>query len=64
MKKLVLTLVAGAFISASMISCNKCGTCEFNGVTSGAEICQKDNKAAYDAYKTSCEANGGEFVTK
>lgn len=65
MKKLVLTLVAGAFISASMVSCNKCGSCEVNGTATGLEYCQKDSKTVYDAAVTSCEAqSGGEWVTK
>lgn len=63
MKKVLLMLVAGAFISTSMISCSKCGACEIGG-SKGVEYCQKDNKSAYDSYKTACEAAGGDWVTK
>lgn len=61
MKKLVLTLVAGAFISASMVSCNKCGSCS-NGST--GEFCQKDSKVLYDAAKNGCETGGGTWEVK
>lgn len=61
MKKVLLMLVAGAFISMSMISCSECGACEVSGVK-GTEYCKKDNASAYDAYKASCTAAGGTWV--
>jgi hypothetical protein len=62
MKKVLLMLVAGAFISVSMISCKKCGHCDVSGVT-GTKYCEKDNKTAYDLYKSSCTAGGGTWNT-
>jgi hypothetical protein len=58
MKKVLLVLVAGAFMSTSLISCNKCGRCTTGGVA-GPEYCQKDDRDAYDAYKETCESGGG-----
>ncbi len=58
MKKVFLMLVAGAFISMSLVSCSKCGHCEISGV-SGTKYCQKDDKSAYDAYESACKAAGG-----
>jgi hypothetical protein len=60
MKKVLFMLVAGAFMSTSMISCNKCGECD----NSGVEYCQKDSKTLYDAAKTACTASGGSWSTK
>lgn len=52
MKKVLLMLVAGAFLSTTMISCaKKCGTCPAIG---NVQICEKDSQAAYDAAKTTC----------
>ncbi len=43
MKKLLLILVAGAFMSISMNSCSKkCGHCEVNG-GSGTKYCSTEN---------------------
>ena len=61
MKKLLLMLVAGAFLSTSMMSCSKCGHCVIGGV-SGAKYCQKDSKSAYDNYQTTCTAVGGTWA--
>lgn len=58
MKKLFLTLVAGAFISFALNSCSKCGHCECAGVA-GTKYCQKDDKTAYDNYKSACTLVGG-----
>ncbi|MFN8297527.1 MAG: hypothetical protein U0T75_00380 [Chitinophagales bacterium] len=60
MKKVFLMLVAGAFLSTSMISCSKCGHCEVSGV-SGPKYCQKDSKTVYDAAESSCTAAGGSW---
>lgn len=62
MKKVLLMLVAGAFISTSMISCSKCGHCEVNGSTTISKICEKDSKTVYDAAKTSCDLQSGTWV--
>jgi hypothetical protein len=59
MKKVFLILVAGAFISVSSMSCNKCGECS----NSGAAVCEKDNKTAYDLAKAACENGGGTWET-
>lgn len=64
MKKVLMVVVAGLFISASASSCKKCGTCKVNGTSSGVEYCAKDNQTVYDAAKLSCEANGGTWDTK
>jgi hypothetical protein len=58
MKKVLLMLVAGAFMSASMMSCSKCGHCDYNG-TADAKYCQKDSKTVYDAAKSACDLGGG-----
>lgn len=63
MKSLFIALVAIAFVGSTS-SCSKCGSCEVNGQASGVEVCQKDNKTVYDLSVTSCEAAGGEWVTK
>jgi hypothetical protein len=63
MKSLFIALVAIAFVGSTS-SCSKCGTCEVNGVSSGAEVCQKDNKTLYDLVKSTCEATGGTWATK
>ena len=62
MKSLFIALVAIAFVGSTS-SCSKCGACEAGGQT-GAEICQKDSKTAYDLSKSVCEAGGGTWVTK
>ncbi|MFN8287404.1 MAG: hypothetical protein U0V74_11645 [Chitinophagales bacterium] len=59
MKKVLLMLVAGAFISTSLISCSKCGHCEVGGTTTITKICQKDSKTLYDAAESSCSLQGG-----
>jgi hypothetical protein len=52
MKKVLLMLVAGAFISMSMVSCKKdCGRC----TSAGAKLCKGD--AGYDLYKSNCGSN-------
>ena len=65
MKKVMVMLVAGAFISTSIISCSntKCGHCDTNG-TSGGNLCSRDNKIVYDAAVTSCATGGGSWVLK
>ncbi len=63
MKKVFLMLVAGAFLSTSMISCSKCGHCEVNGTTTISKLCQKDSKTVYDAAQTSCDLQGGTWKT-
>ena len=61
MKKVFLMLVAGAFISTSMISCTKnCGHCEVNG-TVGTRYCATDNQVVYDAAVSSCATGGGSW---
>ena len=61
MKKVLLMLVAGAFFSTTMISCNKCGHCS-GGTYPTTEACQKTNKTAYDVAKLACETGGGSWV--
>jgi len=62
MKKLMLIVAAGAFISTSMVSCTKnCGHCEVNG-TKGAKFCSTDNHVIYDAAVSSCATGGGTWV--
>ena len=62
MKKVLLVLVVGAFMSTSVISCSntKCGRCETNGST-GGRLCSKDNKVVYDAAVASCATGGGNW---
>ena len=60
MKKVLLILVAGAFMSASLISCSKCGHCQ-GGTYPNTEFCQKTNKAAYDVAKSGCDQGGGNW---
>lgn len=60
MKKVFFMLVAGAFISMTTISCNKCGSCSNVGV----EYCEKDSKTVYDAAKNACSLGGGTWETK
>ena len=63
MKKLLIMLVAGAFISTSLISCSKkCGHCEVNG-SSGPNYCSANNHAVYDAAVTSCGTGSGTWKT-
>lgn len=57
-------LVAGAFMSASMMSCSKCGYCDTGAGSANTEYCQKDSKTAYDSYKAACEAAGYSWKTK
>ena len=62
MKKLLLILVAGAFMSISMNSCSKkCGHCEVNG-GSGSKFCSTENHITYDAAVSSCATGGGTWV--
>jgi hypothetical protein len=59
MKKFVIMLVIGGFISTSMMSCTaKCGRCKTNG-NLGDRFCTKDNKIVYDAAVASCATGGG-----
>ncbi len=60
MKKVLLMLVAGAFISTSLISCSKCGHCQ-GGTYPTTEVCQKTNQTAYDVAKEACETGGGNW---
>jgi len=59
MKKILLILLAGAFISASMASCNKkkCGTCS----TGSISAC--DDAANYSGMQAECESSGGTWNT-
>lgn len=50
MKKVLLTLVAGAFLSMSITSCKNCGRC----TAAGTKYCKGD--AGYDTYKLACGA--------
>ena len=62
MKKLMIALVLGGFISTSMMSCtSKCGYCNTNG-NSGSKFCTSDNKIVYDAAVASCATGGGTWV--
>jgi hypothetical protein len=64
MKKLLILLTAGAFISMSLISCSgKCGRCEVNG-TVGTKHCSADNHAVYDAAVASCVTGSGTWNTE
>lgn len=58
MKKVLLMLVVGAYLSISITSCSKCGTC---AALSNVKFCAKDNQSAYDAAKATCEAAGETF---
>ncbi len=62
MKSLFIALVAIAFVGSTS-SCSKCATCTVSGVES-TEVCQKDSKVAYDAFKANCDLVGGDFKTK
>ena len=59
----MLFLVAGAFMSTSLISCSdtKCGHCDTNGA-SGNKICSSSNHVVYDAAVSSCATGGGNWV--
>jgi hypothetical protein len=62
MKKLLLMLAVGAFMSTSIISCSKdCGHCNVNG-SSGPKYCSANNHAVYDAAVTSCGTGSGTWV--
>jgi hypothetical protein len=64
MKKVLLMLVAGAFISMTTVSCKKCGHCSVTagGVTvDGAKLCSGDS--GYDTYKSNCTGTGSEWKT-
>lgn len=61
MKKVLFMLVAGVFLSTSMISCSKCGHCS-GGTYPTTEACQKTNDAAYKAAEAACLAGGGSWV--
>ncbi len=64
MKKVIFILVAGAFLSTSLMSCaKKCGHCNTNG-TSGPNYCSADNKVVYDAAVSSCATGGGTWVNE
>ena len=64
MKKVFLMLIAGAFLSTSLISCSKkCGHCNLNGST-GPQYCSKDNQVVYDAAVSSCATGGGSWTLK
>lgn len=64
MKKVLLMLVAGAFISLSMVSCakNKCsgGTYDGEGVTAITGLDESFPGAKASA-KAACEAGGGDW---
>ena len=63
MKKVLLILAVGAFISTSMISCSKkCGHCNVNG-SSGPQYCSTNNHAVYDAAVTTCGTGSGTWIT-
>ena len=66
MKKLLLVLVAGAFMSASMMSCSECVDCSgaIGGGSTG-KICKKDYEATganatvpWSTYKAALKASG------
>lgn len=62
MKKVLMLLVAGVFISTTLISCSKkCGHCEING-TKGVKYCSEENYVVYDAAVASCATGGGTWV--
>ena len=62
MKKVLLMLAVGAFISTTMISCSKkCGHCSVNG-TNGPKYCSADNQVIYDAAVSSCATGGGAWI--
>ncbi|MBX7181255.1 MAG: hypothetical protein K1X82_04005 [Bacteroidia bacterium] len=63
MKRFFSIVAIAAFAVASMASCKKCGHCEISGIT-GPSYCTKDSQTLYDAAKTSCTANSGEWVTE
>ncbi len=64
MKKILFILVAGAFLSTSLISCSKnCGHCNLNG-SSGPNYCSANNHVVYDAAVSSCATGGGTWVDK
>jgi len=64
MKKVLFILIAGAFLSTSLISCSKkCGHCNTNG-SSGPNYCSSDNHVVYDAAVSSCSTGGGTWVNE
>jgi hypothetical protein len=64
MKKVLVTLVVGAFMSASLVSCSKtCGHCFVNG-SNGPNYCSASNHVVYDAAVSSCATGGGTWVDK
>ena len=64
MKKLLLVVGVGAFLSFGLNSCSKCAECSGAGTgIDGIEYCKGGTfeDLAYDLAKESCEAAGGEF---
>ncbi len=64
MKKVLLSLFAIALISGGLSSCKKCGKCVSAGVTTIPEVCEKDDKDAYNAAETLCSLSGGTWEEK
>ena len=64
MKKFILVLGVGAFMSFGLNSCSKCGTCsDQDNVFYEGEYCKGNTleDAIYEAAKADCEDAGGTF---
>ena len=63
MKKLVLVLGVGAFLSFGLNSCSKCAECSDQSVFYSGEYCKGNalEDAIYESARIECEANGGDF---
>ncbi len=60
MKQVLVMLVTSVLVSTGMVSCSKCGHCDYSGTTpDGSKLCSKDGKTAYDNYKAACDSTAG-----
>jgi hypothetical protein len=62
MKKVFSVVAIAAFAVASMSSCKKCGTCNFQGSNTLAESCGTSSEI--DNLKNACSQAGGTWESK